>query len=427
MLHRAELHEPLTGARWDEARVLGAIRSIVADAVTTYDPDALWPADGDWDAWRTPTPLKSLYVGAAGVIWALDALARRGHAEPGLDLARAALRTLEAREAEPDLMAGVELPSPADAGLLGGESGVLLVAFRLTARDDLGERLLRRVRENAGNEACDVMWGAPGTMLAARAMLRWTGDPRWEEAWRESADALLAARDEEGLWTQRLYGEEYRGLGPVHGAVGNVAALLDGGELLPARQRETVARETADLLARSVGRENGTANWPYAAGGAPEKLQWCSGAPGIVVSAAQHLDPELLLAAAELVWLAGPASLEKGSSICHGTAGNGYALLRTFERTGDERWLERARRFAVHALEQVERARRPRPRPLLAVDGRRRHRALRRRLPRGARRLPGPGGRFQVTVCYLERRGARRLRPLRRRGSRTAGAPRSAR
>ena len=32
-------------------------------------------------------------------------------------------------------------------------------------------------------------------------------------------------------------------------------------------------------------------------------------------------------------------------------------LLKTFPRTGDERWLERARRFAVHALTQVERLR----------------------------------------------------------------------
>ena len=33
------------------------------------------------------------------------------------------------------------------------------------------------------------------------------------------------------------------------------------------------------------------------------------------------------------------------------------ALLKTFARTGDERWLERARRFAVHALLQAERRR----------------------------------------------------------------------
>jgi hypothetical protein len=32
-------------------------------------------------------------------------------------------------------------------------------------------------------------------------------------------------------------------------------------------------------------------------------------------------------------------------------------LLKAFARTGDERWLARARRFAMHALEQVVRLR----------------------------------------------------------------------
>ena len=64
---------------------------------------------------------------------------------------------------------------------------------------------------------------------------------------------------------------------------------------------------------------------------------------------------ELLLAGGELTWRAGP--LVKGPGLCHGTAGNGYALLKLFERTGDERWLERARAFAMHAIEQVARSR----------------------------------------------------------------------
>jgi hypothetical protein len=64
---------------------------------------------------------------------------------------------------------------------------------------------------------------------------------------------------------------------------------------------------------------------------------------------------ELLVAGGELTWRAGP--LVKGPGLCHGTAGNGYALLKLFERTGDERWLARARAFATHALEQVERER----------------------------------------------------------------------
>ena len=76
-----------------------------------------------------------------------------------------------------------------------------------------------------------------------------------------------------------------------------------------------------------------------------------------MASAASYLDDELLLAGAELTWQAGPHGAEKGAGICHGTAGNGYAFLKTFERTGDERWLDRARRFAVHALGQVDGAR----------------------------------------------------------------------
>jgi hypothetical protein len=84
-------------------------------------------------------------------------------------------------------------------------------------------------------------------------------------------------------------------------------------------------------------------------------LQWCAGAPGIVIAAADYLDEDLLTGAAELIWLAGPHGEEKGPNICHGTAGNGYAFLKAFDRTGDEEWLDRARRFAMHALEQVER------------------------------------------------------------------------
>lgn len=117
------------------------------------------------------------------------------------------------------------------------------------------------------------------------------------------------------------------------------------------------------MLARTAVVENGLANWPMSHGeglvsqDGQIRLQWCYGGAGIVTSSSSYLDEELLLAGAELTWRAGPPALEKGPGICHGTAGNGYAFLKTFERTGDERWLERARRFAVHALGQVERLR----------------------------------------------------------------------
>jgi hypothetical protein len=63
----------------------------------------------------------------------------------------------------------------------------------------------------------------------------------------------------------------------------------------------------------------------------------------------------LLLQAGELTWRAGP--LTKGVAFCHGTAGNAHAFLHLFARTGDERWLARARAFAMHGIVQVEQER----------------------------------------------------------------------
>ena len=78
-----------------------------------------------------------------------------------------------------------------------------------------------------------------------------------------------------------------------------------------------------------------------------------------------YLREDLLLAGAELIWQAGAHGDEKGHGLCHGTSGNGFALLKAFARTGDERWIERARCFAVHALAQAER--------IAAANGRRRY------------------------------------------------------
>jgi hypothetical protein len=353
VLYPAEHHEPLTDEQWDGAGARDRIRAIVADADAAFDPESLWPAH-EWDVFQATAPLKNLYVGASGVIWALDVLRRRGYAETEIDLAAAAQRTLETWRERPDFAKWSDLPSTPHAALLTGESGPLFVAWRLQPSADLAGDLLARVRENARNEAIEVMWGAPGTMLAARAMHEWTGEQRWADAWQESAEALWSSREADGLWTIRIYGMERRGLGPPHGLVGNVLALRPA---LDDEQRKQLDRESAEVLARTAVREDGLANWPtdVTEDAGDLKLQWCDGAPGVVSSAASYLDEDLLLAGAELIWKAGPPGMEKGSALCHGTAGNGFALLKAFERTGDEEWIERARRFAVHALEQVER------------------------------------------------------------------------
>ena len=365
MLYRAEAFEPLTDVPWDAERVREGIREIVAETdAALRGPKLLWRAD-PWDSWHATSPMKNLYVGAAGVLFALDVLRRRGHAETTLDLGDLALRNLERFRARPDWIKGWPGPEPREASLFLGECGILLAAYRLAPSAELAVRLLALVRANVANEADEVMWGAPGTLVAARAMLEWTGEERWREAWDESATALLARRGEDGYWVQKLYGQELRSLTPPHGLVGNVQVLAP---LLDRKRRAELERETAAIVARTAHVENDLANWPprerpdLPGPDGQIRLQWCAGAPGMVVATRGYLDEELLLAGAELCWKAGPHGAEKGPSICHGTAGNGYALLAAFERTGDERWLDRARRFAMHAFEQARREREERGR-----------------------------------------------------------------
>ena len=350
MLFRHEAFEPLTDEPWDASRVRTRIQAIVDSADRAFDAHTLWPAHPG-DLWENvPPPVKGVFAGAAGVVLALDALRTRIGADVRTDLAAAAQRAAELMHAESDLAAVERAPEPRDSSLLVGSTGVLLVACSLASAPEIADRLFDLVNDNLTNDVDELMWGIPGTMLAARAMHSRTGESRWLEAWQAGADALRARRDADGLWTQHFGNHSVRYLGPVHGAVGNTHALLD----------EDVEPLVATLAARAVV-EDGLVNWPPDADGpfvhprdGAIRLQWCHGAPGIVATTAPFLPLDLLLSAAELIWRAGAHRDEKGAGLCHGTAGNGYALLKTFERTGDELWLDRARRFAVHALEQAD-------------------------------------------------------------------------
>jgi hypothetical protein len=92
----------------------------------------------------------------------------------------------------------------------------------------------------------------------------------------------------------------------------------------------------------------------------PLLVQHCSGAPGIITAMAEFPKDSrwpidgLLESAGELVWDAGPTV--KLPVLCHGAAGSGYAFLKLHARTGEKKWLDRARRFAMHAIDQCDRA-----------------------------------------------------------------------
>ncbi len=332
----------------------------MAEAESAFDEDTLWAAHPIDEADGPLPSVASLYLGASGVIWALHELAHAGFAHLRRDWAPVAVRLAERYPAHPDFQDLVSGPVPS---LLMGETGILLVAHTLAPAAWQEERLLAAVRANTGNPTNELMWGSPGTMIAARVLGERTGAGHWRQAWAESADFLLAQWRGD-LWEQDLYGSVVQYIGPAHGFAGNVLALAQG-ELLGAERRPELERRAIAALSAFAERSDGACQWPpvpkaFQRRTQPIRTQWCHGAPGIVASLAA-LAPrdeqltELLLEGGELTWRAGP--LKKGAGLCHGTAGNGYAFLKLFERTGDELWLERARSFAVHAAGQVEESR----------------------------------------------------------------------
>ncbi|KAL8428935.1 hypothetical protein ACSSS7_006889 [Eimeria intestinalis] len=89
-------------------------------------------------------------------------------------------------------------------------------------------------------------------------------------------------------------------------------------------------------------------------------VYFCHGAPGAVLLFAEAYDvyhDEVYKKAGEraaaCTWRYG--MLRKGPGLCHGVAGNGYALLRWYQLSRQQVWLERAVRFACEVNEDRQR------------------------------------------------------------------------
>jgi hypothetical protein len=349
-------HEPLAEQAFDEAAARESIARIAARAAADLDAaDGRWPLDAEDAISEGAHPESSLYCGAAGIFWALGELADAGHDVPDV-VDRERVEILEARlVAEPDDQTGL-------GGVWSGIPSVLAVAEHRWPDASRRDRLASFARESLSSPTLEVMNGHPGHMELAAQLHARTGEARWLEFWMAGAERLLAEwrYDDEldgWFWTQQLGSSKPRYLGAAHGLVGNVHALLRFPE-----EREEVERRTVLTMSRQAVVENGHANWPPGAGDQLEqrgriRVQWCHGAPGVLITLWDVAPDdeewsELLLAAGRLVWNAGP--LRDAPGLCHGTAGNAYALLALWRRTGDDEWLERARVFAQHAALQAE-------------------------------------------------------------------------
>ena len=332
MLFTPAAHETLVDEPWSDRRSREVIADVAADAEHAFD-DGWLVHPLDLEDEDPATRFRTIYLGGAGVVDVLHRLARGGFVELRRDYVPYLEQSLEAASDFPG--------EDAERSLWMGETGIRLVLQRLAPSHANLERLSELIAANAEDERRELMWGSPGTILAGRELgLDVSTSVEW----------LKRQRDSDGLWTQELAGTRSRGLGPAHGFAGCALSLGD-------------LDDVTETLQPFVVEEDGLVNWlPYAGMQRLDehrdgqiRTQWCHGAPGIVATLAPFLDAELAVAGGELTWQAGP--LTKGAGLCHGTAGNGYAFLALLERTGDERWLVRARAFAMHAAAQMQRSR----------------------------------------------------------------------
>lgn len=366
-------HEPLTATPWSEALARAAITRICQSAEDEFDEAAgSWLLHPQDDPPAPGARSLNLYWGATGAVWALRDLAGQGAVTlkrdytPWLERYPDGLRREAAQEQH------------GSASYLFGESGALLLAWMATQRPEFADRLHAVVQGNLHNPAQEPLWGNAGTVLAAIHMAEASGQVRLTFLVQQALQALLQdmqidPETQTWIWQQDLYGHKMRHLGAGHGLAGNTYAALRGaaettGAVALTIEQRALATLNATALHASAGGAH-LINWhPYVdrervaawvAKGRRPLVQDCHGAPGIVNRLAgatrEAAWDGLLRAAGEMTWFAGP--LAKGPSICHGTAGSALACLKLWRRFGEPMWLERGRRLALHAAEQVEAAR----------------------------------------------------------------------
>ena len=364
-LFEAARHESLGDAAWDESVVRWAIARIAADAESAFTPDGLFPIHPLDVSPERANPLKPLYYGAAGVFLALRRLDERGFAElerdDGYVGALAVLLDLHRQDS-------LRLQGTPSLGYLVGDAGILLMRWHTAPSVWIADELARVIEANRSHPSLGFAWGAPGSMLAARFMFERIPEPRWKSLYLALFEELWSAWEYDPtlrchLWLHDLYGVREKRLSGLHGLPATLSVMLRARDWLEPERRRELERRAREAVLATATREGGQANWPLSAehlapGRAqPWRVQHCIGAPGIVnCLASLPSDSEidsLFAAAGELIWDAGPVN--KLPSLCHGAPGSGYAFLKLFARTGDEKWLERARRFAMHAIGQAER------------------------------------------------------------------------
>jgi serine/threonine-protein kinase len=327
-------------------------RQLVADVLARIE------APGELFARGLQPPTASVTYGGAGIAYALLRLAQLRD-DAGL-LAQADLWAARAADAAAtdegrwNRELGIVPEVFGDASLFHHASGVHCVeALVAHARADDGGQVRaveRFVAAGDASEHVDLAFGRSGLLLGCATLLE-ALPPHLDGASLRSFGDTLLDRIAVDL------GGHLPSLGIAHGRAGCLYAVLRwcdaSGAPVPAGVEERL--EELASLGRPAGRG---LRWPRVGQGAVDEsllvASWCNGAAGHAQlwTCAERRWPDagfdrLADAAA---WTACDAPFEGPGDLCCGLAGRAYAVLARHRRTGERRWLARARVLAERAV-----------------------------------------------------------------------------
>jgi hypothetical protein len=187
ILYDPARHEPLIAISWDEALVRKTIKHIVADAEEHFTPKRYWlthPLDAS-GAESLNQILTPLYFGACGVIWALHYLQSVG----AVHLSKSYINDLDSLLTQNRIWLGDSYEQER-ASYLMGDTPVHMLSFWDNPAIEVRETLDALIAGNLDHSARELMWGSPGTLLAALFLYERTGESRWTELFQLTAAKL---------------------------------------------------------------------------------------------------------------------------------------------------------------------------------------------------------------------------------------------
>ncbi len=355
MLYDPVRHHKFEIQDFSSDKLNSAIQEIIESTLKVDSATSFWPVHPKDHFDECPLFLTDFYMGAAGVVWALDQLNLHNKIE---------IKNYCKNKIDLILDAHLKLGETScysDKGaFFVGEAGVRAVKEKLNPTPENQIKLKALIESKLDSTENELLYGLPGSLLIAH----FSSHPESKKLSERIIDRLFSTREIDPISNAKIWSQTFEKtmyyFGAAHGTIGNYGILLNILSDNEKEKRSDVIANLEKFLQTYAKIENKNCNWPKTL---PVKddsnflVHWCHGATGIVTALATNIKnneseiiSDLIIKAGNLIWEAGP--LEKGTSLCHGSAGSGMAMLKIYERTNDPIWLERAQAFAMHSINQ---------------------------------------------------------------------------